>query len=304
VINQNQPQPTTAYRIHPATLPGHVSLTVANLDRQLEFYQKAIGLTLHWRKDNAAGLGVGAEDLLRLTEIPGARRHRGTTGLYHFAILLPNKRELALAIARLFALRYSNSPTDHVMTKTTYLDDLEGNNIELYTESPEDGFMGFENGAFAARHADGTPSDGREPLDVEALFKLLTPDDRLDAPMPPGTRIGHYHLYIANLQDSMRFYHEQLGFDDMGVAAAFRMGMVSAGRYHHHIGLNTWVGEGAPPAPAGALGLRYISFVLPDRAAYDELAAHIEQLGLPTELTEQGLAVKDPSKNQVIFTCK
>ena len=84
-------------RIHPATWPGHEHLMVANLDRQVEFYQKVTGLKLHWREGAAAGLGVGHEDLLRLTEACGARRYRSTTGLYHFAILLPNRRELARA---------------------------------------------------------------------------------------------------------------------------------------------------------------------------------------------------------------
>src|SRR4029077_3623293 len=110
------------------------------------------------------GLGAGGDDLLRLTESKAARRYRGTTGIYHFAILLPNRRELARAIGRLFALRYPNYPTDHIMTKTTYLDDPEGNNIELYTESPEDGAMVYVNGSAETRRADGTLSDGREPL--------------------------------------------------------------------------------------------------------------------------------------------
>ena len=149
--------PSTEFRIDPATWPGHVHLTVSNLATELAFYQKAIGLQLHWRRAGSAGLGAGGDDLLRLTENGAARRPRGTTGMYHFAILLPNRRELARAIARLFALRWPNSPTDHIMTKTTYLDDPEGNNIELYTESPEDGVMGFEAGAPFARRADGTP---------------------------------------------------------------------------------------------------------------------------------------------------
>ena len=122
--------PKTEFSIHPATRPGHVSLTVADLDRQVEFYRGVIGLKLHWREDAAAGLGVGNDDLLRLTEARSARRYRGTTGIYHFAILLPNRRELARAIGRLFSLRCLNYPTDHIMTKTTYLDDPEGNNRE------------------------------------------------------------------------------------------------------------------------------------------------------------------------------
>src|ERR1041384_4813057 len=96
---QTLPVTETEFRIDPATRPGHVHLTVANLDNELAFYQQAIGLRVHWRKDGAAGLGVGGDDLLRLSEDRTARRYRGTTGLYHFAILLPNRRELARAIA-------------------------------------------------------------------------------------------------------------------------------------------------------------------------------------------------------------
>ena len=162
-------------------------------------------MQLHWREGASAGLGAGDEDLLQLTEVRSARRPAGTTGIYHFAILLPDRRELARAIARLFTLRYRNYPTDHVMTKTTYPDDPEGNNIELYADTPEDGTFGFARGVPFARRADGTPSDGREPLDVEALFRNLTLEDRLDTPMPPGTLIGHVHLYVADLDASMRF---------------------------------------------------------------------------------------------------
>ena len=120
---------------------GYVHLTVANLERQLAFYQNVLGFRLHWRDGAGAGLGAGRDDLLRLTELTGARRAQGTTGMYHFAILYPSRRELARAIARLFALRYPNAPTDHVVSKTTYLDDPEGNNIELYVRTLDDGTM-------------------------------------------------------------------------------------------------------------------------------------------------------------------
>ena len=119
----------TEFSIHPATKIGVVSLRVANLDNQLTFYQQVLGFQLHWREGNKAGLGAGGADLLRLTEEPNLKRYRGVTGLYHFAVLFPNRRELARAIARLIALQYPNYPTDHIMTKTTYLDDLEGNGI-------------------------------------------------------------------------------------------------------------------------------------------------------------------------------
>jgi len=290
------------FRIHPGTRLGHVHLTVADLDRQIQFYQDVIGLRLHWREGRTAGLGGGEADLLRLTEQREARRARGTTGLYHFALLLPNRRELARAIGRLFALRYPNYPTDHIMTKTTYLDDPEGQDIEIYADTPEDGMMGFENGEFVARRADGSPSNGREPLDVEALLRELTVGDRLDESMPRQTRLGHIHLYVADLDAAMRFYHGLLGFDDMGMARSFRMGMVSAGGYHHHIGFNTWVGEGAPPPGADALGMRYFSVVLPDSRELGRLEERLRLAGAEVQPTEAGLMVRDPSSNAVLLT--
>jgi catechol 2,3-dioxygenase len=296
---KSQIEPRVA--IHPATRMGYVHLSVADLDRQVAFYQQVIGLQLHWRKEATAGLGVGNEDLLQLTEVRGARRVRGTTGLYHFALLLPNRRELARAIGRLFALRYPNYPTDHVMTKTTYLDDPEGQNIELYTDTPEEGTFGFINGDFVARRANGASSDGREPLDVEALFRELTPEDRLDEPMPPDTKIGHVHLYVANLDETLRFYHDILGFDNMGMARSFRMGMVSAGGYHHHIGFNTWVGEGAPPPPPDALGLRYFTVVLPSATELENVVNRLKQVGIATLPMDDGVLVRDPSQNGVLL---
>lgn len=107
----------TGFAIHPATRPGHVHLTAGDLDRQIVFYQNVMGFKLHWREGASAGLGAGAEDLLRLTELRGARRVRGRSGLYHFAVLFPNRRELARVVGRLFSLRYPNAPTDHVITK-------------------------------------------------------------------------------------------------------------------------------------------------------------------------------------------
>ena len=288
--------------IHPATKIGVVSLRVADLENQLAFYQQALGFQLHWREGNRAGLGAGGADLLRLTEEPDLKRYRGTTGLYHFAVLFPDRRELARAIARLLALKYPNYPTDHIMTKTTYLDDLEGNGIELYCESPEDGTWTLANGVYETRRADGSLSDGREPLDVNALLTHLKEDDRLDASIPPETRMGHIHLHVGNIEEAVDFYHGVIGFEVMGVARAFRMAFVSAGGYHHHVGLNTWQGEGAPPPPEDALGLRHFAIELPNQEALDEVVARVSRAGLSANQTEEGLLLYDPSHNGVILT--
>ena len=292
----------TEFSIHPATRIGTVSLKVANLEDQIRFYQQALGFQLHWHAGNKAGLGAGGADLLQLTEEPNLRRYRGVTGLYHFAVLFPNRRELARALARLIALKYPNHPTDHIMTKTTYLDDPEGNGIELYTESPEDGTWTMANGQYITRRTDGSLSDGREPLDVNALLTHLQDDDRLDVPVPPETRMGHIHLHVRDIGEAVDFYHGVIGFDVMGVAKSFRMGFVSAGGYHHHIGLNTWQGEGAPPPPEDAAGLQHFTVELPDQKALDEVIARVEKAGIPANQAEDGLLLYDPSQNGVVLT--
>ena len=108
---------------------------------------------------------------------------------------------------------------------------------------------------------------------------------------------------IANpVDEAVDFYHGVIGFDVMGIAKAFRMGFVSAGGYHHHIGLNTWQGEGAPPPPADALGLRLFSVVLPNQMELERVLERVRQAGLPTEQTEAGTLVRDPSQNGVVLT--
>jgi len=292
----------TVTSIHPATTVGPVSLTVANLENQLAFYQQALGFIVHSHDENEAVLGTGERELLRLVEKPNLKKYRGVTGLYHFAILFPNRRELAIAMARLFALKIPNSPTDHIMTKTTYLDDLEGNGIELYCESPEDGTWTMDNGKFETYRTDGSWSNGREALDVDALFSHLKDDDKLDNPIPKETRMGHVHLHVRNVDEAMAFYHGIIGFDIMGAAKEFQMGFVSAGGYHHHIGLNTWQGEGAPPPPEDAVGLRYFTVELPNQKAFAEVIARVDEAGIPSNQTEAGLLLQDPSQNGVMLT--
>ena len=303
-MSQTQAATRTAFSIHQDTRIGRVSLTVRDLEKQLAFYQKALGFQLHWREGHQAGLGTGKRELLQLVERSGPRRYRGVTGLYHFAVLFPDRRELARVMARLFALKYPNYPTDHIMTKTTYLDDPEGNGIELYCESPEDGAWSMASGDFITRRADGSLSDGREALDLEALFSHLKEDDRLDAPIPIATRIGHVHLHVQDVDEALDFYHGVLGFDVMGNAKSMRAAFVSAGGYHHHIGLNTWQGEGAPPPPSDAVGLRYFSVELPDRIALEALTARVGAAGLPVNQTDDGLLLYDPSQNGVLLRQK
>jgi catechol 2,3-dioxygenase len=290
------------YSIHPATSIGYVALKVTNLESQIAFYQQTLGLSVHWRDENNAGLGAGHADLLQLSEMPDLKRYRYVTGLYHFAVVFPDRHELARVVARLFTQKIRNFPTDHVMTKSTYLNDPEGNGIELYAESPEDGMFLFENGDFVTRRADGRVSDGREPLDLDALFSHLMPDDRLDGAISPLAHLGHVHLHVRDVDEAVAFYHGVLGFDVMGTSKSFQAAFVSAGGYHHHIGLNTWQGVGAPPPPADAAGLRYFTIKLPDPNALNEVIARVEKAGISTSWTENGLFLQDPSHNGIMLT--
>jgi catechol 2,3-dioxygenase len=289
------------FSLHPDVGVGAVTLTVADLENQIRFYQQALGFKLHSHEGNKATLGSDSTALLHLIEEPNRKKYRGVTGLYHFAVLFPNRRELAIAIARLFAIRYRNHPTDHIMTKTTYLDDPEGNGIELYAESPEDGTWSLKDGKYETRRKDGSWSDGREPLDVNALFSLLKEDEDLSVPVPPETKMGHIHLHVRDVDEAVDFYHGVIGFDVMGNVKDFQMAFVSAGGYHHHIGLNTWQGRGAPPPPADAVGLRYFTVEFPNQQALDESVANIDKAGISYNKTDQGILLYDPSQNGVML---
>src|SRR5947208_5781350 len=247
---------------------GAVELAVTDGDRALRFYRDYVGLTPLASGGPEIRLGAAGRELVVL--YPDAERPvvPRTSGLYHLAVVVPDRRELARVIGRLARLRWEQYPTDHVMTKANYLSDPDGNGIEIYTESPEDGTMGFGNGTFVAYDKDGNPRSGRDPIDLEELFSHLREDDRLDAPMPEATKMGHVHLHVADVDEALRFYHDLVGFDVMGHVPG--VGFVSAGGYHHHLGLHTWAGRGARPAPPGSAGLRRFTVELPARRGLED----------------------------------
>ena len=185
------------------------------------------------------------------------------------------------------------------MTKANYLWDPDGNGIEIYVETPEDGTMGFANGTFFAQDKDGRTRSGRDPIDLEELFSHLRDDDSLDEPMPAGTKMGHVHLHVSDVEDALRFYHDLVGFDVMGHVPG--VGFVSAGGYHHHVGLNTWAGQGAPPAPPGSAGLRRYTIELPTQRDLDDVIGRLEHGNIRLAEEDGGLAAADPSANRVLF---
>jgi catechol 2,3-dioxygenase len=282
-----------------ATGVGAVHMAVTDGPRALAFYRDAVGLTPISVAEDEIHMGVGSQDLVVL--YPGASGPvvPNRTGLYHLALVVPSRRELARVIARLMTMRIPNSPTDHVMTKSDYLWDPDGNGIEIYAESPEDGTMVMSGSSFGAIDKDGRPRSGRDPIDLEELFGELAPDDRLDTPLPEGTRMGHVHLHVRDVEEALRFYHDLIGFDIMGAILAMGAAFISAGGYHHHLGLNTWAGRGVPPAPPGTAGLRRYTIELPTAADLDQVVARLRAGGVQVEEQPDGFHTEDPSRNAV-----
>jgi catechol 2,3-dioxygenase len=278
---------------------GAVELAVTDPERALRFYRDYVGLTPLSSSGPEMRFGAAGRELVVLH--PDAQRPvvPRTSGLYHLAIVVPDRRELARVIARLGRLRWDQSPTDHVMTKANYLWDPDGNGIEIYVETPEDGTMGFANGTFFAQDKDGRTRSGRDPIDLEELSSHLREDDNLDEPMPAGTKMGHIHLHVADVEDALRFYHDLVGFDVMGHVPG--VGFVSAGGYHHHVGLNTWAGQGARPAPPGSAGLRRYTIELPTQRDLDDVIGRLEHGNVRLAEEAGGLAAADPSANRVLF---
>lgn len=278
---------------------GAVEIGVTDADRARRFYRDYVGLMELPSEGAPIRMGVPGRELVVLHPDAERRVVPRTSGLYHLAILVPDRRELARVIARLANLRWDQYPTDHVMTKANYLWDPDGNGIEIYTESPEDGTMGMVNGTFGAWDKDGRPRSGRDPIDLEELFSHLGDADRLDAQMPDSTKMGHVHLHVADVDEALRFYHDLVGFDVMGHVRG--MGFVSAGGYHHHLGLNEWAGRGAPPAPPGSAGLRRYTVELPTQRDLDDVINRLEHGDVAVVEEGDGFAAVDPSANRVLF---
>jgi len=278
---------------------GAVDIAVTDGDRALRFYRDYVGLTPLPSAGEAIPMGAGGRELVVLH--PGAQGPvvPRTSGLYHLALLVPDRRELARVIGRLARLRWEQYPTDHMMTKANYLWDPDGNGIEIYAESPEDGTMGMVNGTFGAWDKDGRPRSGRDPIDLEELFGHLREDDRLETPMPDATKMGHVHLHVAHVDDALRFYHDLVGFDVMGHMPG--VGFISAGGYHHHLGLNEWAGRGARPAPDGSAGLRRFTVEVPAQRDLDDVVNRLEHGEVRVTEEADGYAAVDPSANRVLF---
>ncbi len=278
------------HSLPPETKMGRVALTVANLERSVRFYAETIGLAVIDRRALDATLGVSGNELLSLAELPGARpKPPRTTGLYHFAILLPSRLDLARSLRRLVEARWPlQGAADHLVSEALYLADPDGNGIEIYRDRPRNEWTFSGDQVQMAT----------DPLDVDGLVAELAQDEGPWTGLPSATSMGHVHLHVADLRQAEEFYCGLLGFDVMlrGYPGAL---FVATGGYHHHLGLNVWAGAGAPPQPAGTAGLRHYTVLLPEASSLTDLLDRLEQARVPVEALQDGWLVRDPSRNGV-----
>ena len=282
---------STRMEIAPETHMGPVELTVADLDRTLDYWQRVVGLRVLAREHATASLGADRE-LVRVVEEPGAEPDHGHTGLYHVALLVPDRPSLARWLAHAARDQVElQGLSDHDVSEAVYLRDPDHHGIEIYADRPRELWEGQVFQRMTTM-----------PLDVQSLLGEL--DDPATEPfdgLPDGTLMGHVHLRVADVPATVEFYNGVLGMGVMaqlGPAAAF----LSAGGYHHHIGANVWESRGASPAPAGAAALRHATIVLPDPAERDLVAGRVADAGQEPQEWENGVLVHDPSRNTLLLT--
>jgi catechol 2,3-dioxygenase len=262
---------------------GAVHLTVSNLDRSLEWYATALGLHVQRRETGTAELGDGTTTVLVLVEDAEAQPAGPHAGLYHYALLYPSREELARATMRLVSRRTPvQGASDHGTHEAIYLPDPDGNGIELAADRPRQQWPSPDE-----EFGRGGPM----PLDVDNLLSTVAGEAPTEK-VGNGLRMGHVHLHVGSIDEGLRFYSDVIGFDVWAQipTAAF----VSAGGYHHHLGFNTWRGDGVGPAPDHTVGLRHWTVQLDSAAEVAEVRKRVQAAGIAVEDADDGFVVRDP----------
>lgn len=285
---------TSPASTHPATTVGPVHLRVADLALARRFYTSILGLRAQDDVGELVLTADGATPLLRIQEDRDASaRDPRTTGLYHFALLVPTRAEWGHTLRHLSKTEYAlDGIVDHTVSEALYLTDPEGNGIEIASDFPRGKWAHLWTPQ--ARDRVGIMN---KPVDFRAVWAATDAAPRAWDGLAAGTRMGHVHLHVRDVREAVGFYTDVLGFDtmiDIGSAA-----FVSAGGYHHHLGLNVWAGP-RPPKPH-AVGLRHFTIEYPNDAERDRILSRVREAGAPVEDTPEGPIVTDPTGNRVIL---
>jgi catechol 2,3-dioxygenase len=261
---------------------GAVRLQVADLARSVGYYERVVGLRTIQRTATTAALGVGHEPLVELTERPGATPvpRRGRLGLYHFAILLPDRASLGRFVAHLAAIGERAGMSDHLVSEAIYLTDPDGLGIEVYADRPRNAWQ-LDGGAIAM---------ATDPLNVADLVAAGGGIPWTGA--PPGTHIGHVHLHVGDLSAASAFFHGALGFDKVVLTFPGAL-FLSAGGYHHHLGTNTWA-AGAPQATDSDARLLEWTIHVPHASDVDAAAQSFADAGFEVRREGGDAIATDP----------
>lgn len=270
----------------PTVFVGVVNIKVKNLDYSLNFYQNIIGLQVLEKSDRKAVLTTDGETPLLILEQPEnvTAKEAGTSGLYHFAILLPTRADLSVFLRHLIQTGYPLGAADHYVSEALYLNDPDGNGIEVYRDRPSSEWT-WNNGLVDM---------ATEQLDAQGI---LGESDAEWRGLPAGTIMGHIHLHVGDLQKAEEFYTKGLGFNVVSYypQAVF----LSTGGYHHHIAINTWQGTGAKQPAENSVGLNWYTIVYPDVESREAVVKNLQQLGASVQAEADYVVTSDPSGNRI-----
>lgn len=272
------------HRLPESTHLGRVRLQVADLDRSLLFYERVLGMRVIRRTTDSASLGPHGEDreIVHLRQLRTARPvpRRGLLGLYHFAILLPDRASLGRFVAHLAEIGEYAGMSDHFVSEAVYLTDPDGLGIEVYADRPRDAWRYDERQLYMTT----------DHLDVDDLVRSAR-GERWTG-MPHGTVLGHVHLYVDDIDKAAAFYHDALGFDKVVWSYPGAL-FLSAGGYHHHLGTNTWA-KGAPRATDSDARLLEWEIIVPTRKDAEEAARHVKGAGYDVRQEDGEWVLTDP----------
>ncbi|MFA6166334.1 MAG: VOC family protein [Gemmatimonadaceae bacterium] len=275
-------QPTT-YRLPDATRLGRARLQVTDLARSLDFYTKVLGFRVLSQRDGVAVLAAHGTDHSIVELHAGAVKPvppGGRQGLFHFAILLPDRASLGRFLVHLGDIGARAGASDHLVSEAMYLSDPDGLGIEVYADRPRESW----------RHEGRELSMATMPLDARSVADAAGGEPWTG--MPAGTTLGHMHLHVASLEEARAFYHDALGLDLVVWSYAGAL-FFSAGGYHHHLGTNTWA-KGQPSAAPDEARLLDWEMVLPDTASVDAARGNLEAHGHAAEGSGDGWSFRDP----------
>lgn len=270
----------------PTIFTEEVSINVMNLEKSILFYENIIGLQVLKRTDQTAVLTAnGNTPLLILEQPPNViEKEKRTTGLYHFALLLPTRKDLARFLRHLFRKNIRFGASDHYVSEAIYINDPDENGIEVYRDRP----------SLKWKWSNDQVTMATEPLDTEGLLKE---SDSKWIHLPEQTILGHMHLHVADLELTERFYTKGLGFD---VVTRYPGALfMSTGGYHHHLGANIWNGEGAPAPQINSVGLKWFTLVLPDEQARLKTIDQLQDIGAKVVEEKDFYITSDPSGNEI-----